>query len=109
MQAFQLTRPASLEAALAAAQAQRTKFIAGGTDLMQLLKDNVEAPMQLVDIERVGPSSIVVGSDGLRLEALARMGSVAAHQEVRVRWPVIAQALEASASPPVRNMGTIGG
>jgi xanthine dehydrogenase YagS FAD-binding subunit len=109
MQAFKLTRPASLDAALAAAQGQDTKFIAGGTDLMQLLKDNVETPTDLVDIESVGLSGITVDGSGLRLEALARMSDVAAHPEVRGQWPVIAQALEASASPQVRNMGTIGG
>ena len=46
---------------------------------------------------------------GLRLEAMARMSDVAAHPDVRAHWPVISQALLASASPQVRNMGTIGG
>jgi xanthine dehydrogenase YagS FAD-binding subunit len=109
MQAFQLSRPASLDAAVAAAGAHGAKFIAGGTDLMQLLKDNVEAPTELVDLERVGLSGIQTDASGLRLEALARMSDVAAHPEVRAGWPAISQALEASASPQVRNMGTIGG
>src|SRR5262249_7179286 len=52
---------------------------------------------------------IQADASGLRLEAMARMSDVAAHPDVRTRWPVIAQALEASASPQVRNMGTIGG
>ena len=76
---------------------------------MQLLKDNVETPAQLVDLEHVGLSRIQVDATGLRLGAMARMSDVAAHPEVRRSWPVIAQALEASASPQVRNMGTIGG
>jgi xanthine dehydrogenase YagS FAD-binding subunit len=109
MQAFHLSQPTSLDAALTAAGAHGAKFIAGGTDLMQLLKDNVEAPTQVVDLEHVGLSRIQVDSTGLRLEAMARMSDVAAHPDVRARWPVIAQALEASASPQVRNMGTIGG
>jgi xanthine dehydrogenase YagS FAD-binding subunit len=111
MQAFDLSRPRSVEAALAAAHGhgQGAKFIAGGTDLMQLLKDNVEAPSQLVDLDGVGLSQIHADASGLRIEAMARMSDVAAHPEVRARWPVIAQALEASASPQVRNMGTIGG
>jgi CO/xanthine dehydrogenase FAD-binding subunit len=71
---------------------------------MQLLKDNVEAPTELVDLEGVGLSAIRVDAASLRLEAMARMSDVAAHPEVRARWPVIAQALEASASPQVRNM-----
>jgi xanthine dehydrogenase YagS FAD-binding subunit len=76
---------------------------------MQLLKDNVEAPTELVDLEQVGPSIIEADASGLRLGAMARMSDVAAHPDVRARWPVISQALEASASPQVRNMGTIGG
>src|SRR6202044_845367 len=71
--------------------------------------DNVEATTQLVDLEHVGLSRILVDRSGLRLEAMARMSDVAAHPEVRAHWPVISQALEASASPQVRNMGTIGG
>jgi len=76
---------------------------------MQLLKDNVETPTQLVDLEHVGSSVIRVDASGLHLGAMARMSDVAAHPDVRSGWPVIAQALEASASPQVRNMGTIGG
>jgi xanthine dehydrogenase YagS FAD-binding subunit len=109
MQAFHLAQPKSLDAALAAANARDARFIAGGTDLMQLMKDNVEAATQLVDLEHVGLSRIQVERSGLRLEAMARMSDVAAHPEVRAHWPVISQALEASASPQVRNMGTIGG
>ena len=109
MQAFHLAQPTVLLDALAIGNAADTKFIAGGTDLMQLLKDNVETPAQLVDLEGVGLSQIRVDASGLRLEAMARMSDVAAHPDVRAQWPVIAQALEASASPQVRNMGTIGG
>lgn len=109
MQPFTLSQPASLDAALAAARGDNTKFIAGGTDLMQLLKDNVETPTRLVDLDGVNLSRIDVTSSHLRIEPMAHMSDVAAHPEVRQRWPVIAQALDASASPQVRNMATIGG
>lgn len=109
MQAFDLSRPDSIDAAAAAARAPGAKFIAGGTDLMQLMKDNVEAPTQLVDLENLGLSGIRIDASGLRLEAMARMSDVAAHPEVRLGWPAISQALQASASPQVRNMRTIGG
>ena len=109
MQAFSLVQPNSTDAAIAAAQAQGSKYIAGGSDLLQLLKDNVECPTQLVDLEGLGLSGIHATASGLRLEAMARMSDVAAHPAVRERWPVISQALLASASPQVRNMGTIGG
>ncbi len=109
MQAFTLHRPHSTADAIDAAQSQGSKYIAGGSDLMQLMKDNVEVPTRLVDLEHVGLTGIHADSKGLRLEAMARMSDVAANPAVRERWPVISEALLASASPQVRNMGTIGG
>jgi xanthine dehydrogenase YagS FAD-binding subunit len=109
MQSFSLQQPSSVADAITAAQAQGSKYIAGGSDLMQLMKDNVEVPTQLVDLEGVDLAHIHADSSGLRLEAMARMSDVAAHPAVRERWPVISEALLASASPQVRNMGTIGG
>jgi xanthine dehydrogenase YagS FAD-binding subunit len=109
MQAFNLLQPNSTDAAIAGARAQGAKYIAGGTDLMQLMKDNVEAPTRLVDLDGIGLTRIQVAGGTLRLEAMARMSDVAAHPAVREGWPAIAEALLASASPQVRNMGTIGG
>jgi xanthine dehydrogenase YagS FAD-binding subunit len=124
MQAFTLINPANLQAAVAAAapdgnkndgtkangtSSNPTKYIAGGTDLLQLLKDNVETPRQLVDLEPLGMAGINASPDGLHLEPLARMADVAAHPDVVKRWPVLSQALLASASPQIRNMGTMGG
>jgi xanthine dehydrogenase YagS FAD-binding subunit len=109
MQAFTLAQPPSIDAALANAGAVGAKYIAGGTDLMQLMKDNVEAPTHLIDLEPLPLTAIRADDSGLRLEAMARMSDVAAHPAVRAGWPAIRQALEASASPQVRNMGTMGG
>jgi xanthine dehydrogenase YagS FAD-binding subunit len=109
MQAFTLAQPASIDAALADTGAPGAKYIAGGSDLMQLMKDNVEAPTHLIDLEPLPLTAIRADSSGLRLEAMARMSDVAAHPAVRDGWPVISQALDASASPQVRNMGTMGG
>jgi xanthine dehydrogenase YagS FAD-binding subunit len=109
MQAFTLTQPHDVPAAIAAGSQARTKYIAGGTDLLQLAKDNVETPEQLVDLEVLGASGIQASSDRLHLEPLARMSDVAAHPDVVKGWPVLSQALLASASPQVRNMATMGG
>ena len=109
MQALDLIRPATLHDAVAAAHGNGAKFIAGGTDLMQLLQDNVETPSRLVDLQRLGLTGVTDDEHGLRIEALARMSDVAAHPAVRERFPVVSQALLASASPQVRNMATIGG
>src|SRR5690349_4692965 len=109
MQSFTLTQPDSLDAALAAGRADGAAYIAGGTDLMQLMKNNVAAPRTLVDLEPLRLDAIEAGPQGLRLGALATMAAVAAHPEVREGWPMISQALLLSASPQVRNMGTMGG
>src|SRR3984885_11603902 len=109
MQEFTFVQPGSPQDAIAAASAKGAKYIAGGTDLLQLMKDDVESPAQLVDLEPVGLSDIETDADGLRLGAMARMSDVAAHHAVRQDWPVISEALLASASPQVRNMGTLGG
>ena len=109
MQPFDYVRAESAQTAIASAGASRAAFIAGGTDLMQLLKEGAVAPRHLVDINSLPCNEIEVGPDRLRLGALARMSDVADHPGVRVRYPVIAEALLASASAQVRNMASIGG
>ncbi len=109
MQDFSITRPASLDAAIAAAQAPDSAFIAGGTDLMQLMKDRVENPVRLVDLDALPLDAIRPGPDGITSGALVRMADFAAHPVVVRDYPAVSQALLASASPQVRNMGTMGG
>jgi xanthine dehydrogenase YagS FAD-binding subunit len=109
MQAFSFIRPSDAQAAVAAASLPGAKYIAGGTDLLQLTKDNVETPDRIIDLETLNLFRIDAGPDHLRLEALARMSDVAAHPAVMKGWPVLSQALLASASPQIRNMGTMGG
>jgi xanthine dehydrogenase YagS FAD-binding subunit len=109
MQAFSLVEPRDVAAALTAASAPGSKYIAGGTDLLQLAKDNIETPTRLVDLEGLRAGGVTASADRLRLEPLARMSDVAAHPDVVARWPVLSQALLASASPQIRNMATMGG
>jgi xanthine dehydrogenase YagS FAD-binding subunit len=108
MQAFSLVEPRDTQSAIAAAGTTGAKYIAGGTDLLQLAKDNVETPQRLVDLQAL-PAGIHANADRLHLEPLARMSDVAAHHDVVNRWPVLSQALLASASPQIRNMATMGG
>lgn len=84
-------------------------FIAGGTDLLQLMKNDVVAPTRLINLEHLDLHGISVVDGELHLGALATMAEVAAHAAVIREWPVISQALLVSASPQVRNMGTVGG
>ncbi|MBN9564247.1 MAG: FAD binding domain-containing protein, partial [Alphaproteobacteria bacterium] len=99
MRSFTLTRPASVDAACAAATGTDTAFIAGGTDLMQLMKQEVERPSRLVDLDGVLSDTVEVRQEGLRIGALARMSDVAAHPEVRRNYPAISEALLSAASP----------
>lgn len=98
------------EAAIARASASSgIEYIAGGTDMLQLLQDGVHAPHELIDINSLALREIDVSQDGLRIGALMHMAEVADDARVKERFPVVSQALLASASPQVRNMATIGG
>lgn len=114
MYPFALERPRDLAAALAfGAQAGRTdalaEYIAGGTDMVQLLQEEVRRPERLVSLAGLLDNRIDVGPQGLRLGAAATMAEVAAHPAVVEQFPVIAEALLNSASPQVRNQATMGG
>jgi len=114
MHPFILERPSDLTTALGfGAQAGRNdataEFIAGGTDMVQLLQENVRRPERLVSLAGLLDNSIEVGLQGLRISAGATMAEVAAHQDVIEQFPVISQALLNSASPQVRNQATMGG
>jgi xanthine dehydrogenase YagS FAD-binding subunit len=114
MHPFALERPHDLSAALAfRAQAGRNdapaEYIAGGTDMVQLLQENVRRPERLVSLAGLLDNRIDVGPQGLRLGAAATMAEVAAHPAVVEQFPVIAEALLNSASPQVRNQATMGG
>jgi xanthine dehydrogenase YagS FAD-binding subunit len=86
------------------------KFLAGGTNLIDLMKDGVERPTRLVDINRLPLKGIEeLPGGGLRLGALARNSDTANHQLVRQNYPLLSQAILSGASPQLRNMATNGG
>ena len=86
------------------------RYIAGGTTLVDLMRETVERPEKLVDISGLPLRGITVTErGGLRIGALETMATVAANPKVRATHPVISQALELSASAQLRNMATIGG
>jgi len=84
-------------------------YLAGGTTLVDLMKLEVLAPQQVLDIRELPLHGIREGVNGLHLGALERMSDVAEHPYVRAAYPVIAEALAQSASAQVRDMATIGG
>ena len=105
---FQLSRANAVDEALAAARAG-ARYIAGGTTLVDLMRDEVERPTHLVDINRLPLRGIRVEDGTLVIGALARMADVAAHPDTRRLQPLIAEALVEGASPQLRNMASIGG
>lgn len=86
-----------------------SKFIGGGTNLLDLMKDNVEQPDRLVDINALPLAKIETTSNGVRIGAMARNSDVAYDATIRDRFPLLSEALLAGASPQLRNMATMGG
>jgi xanthine dehydrogenase YagS FAD-binding subunit len=88
---------------------KNAKFLAGGTNLVDLMKMGVQSPNELVDINRLDLKRIEKTSTGLRIGALASNSDVAVNSLIRDGYPVLAEALLAGASPQLRNMATVGG
>ena len=109
MHPFEYSRAADATHALASGAKPQTKFVAGGTNLIDLMKCEVERPSRLVDINALPLATIDKVNGGIRIGALARMSDVAANPLVRRHAPAISQALLASASPQLRNAASIGG
>src|SRR5260221_586402 len=92
------------------AQDPQLAFIAGGTDLLGLIKDRAALPERLLDINHLPDMARIeaLHNGDLWIGALARMSDLAAHPEVRARFPVVAEALLFAASGQLRNMASIG-
>jgi len=109
MNPFRYERALDVDHAVRAA-GQGGRFIAGGTNLLDLMKENVERPRRLVDINHLNLDQIEPLPDGgLRIGALARNADLAGHPRVLRQYPLLSSALMAGASPQLRNMATTGG
>jgi xanthine dehydrogenase YagS FAD-binding subunit len=111
MKAFSYSRASDVGNAVAEiGQHKGAKFIAGGTNLIDLMKENVERPNHLVDITRLAMKQIEAAPDGgLRLGALVSNTAVAYDPQVEKRYPLLSKAILAGASAQLRNMATVGG
>lgn len=110
MRPFTYERATDPGAAVVAAAASGAKFISGGTNLLDLMKLDIERPTHLVDISRLPLRAIEALNDGgLRIGAQVSNSDLAAHLLVRTRYPVLTQALVAGASGQLRNKASVGG
>lgn len=109
MKQFQYIRPATQQNVLDAITKPGTKIIAGGTNLVDLMKRGVTAPDKLVDINHLPLKGITPTKTGLHIGALALNSTVSENSLVMHKQPLLAMALKAGASPQLRNMATVGG
>ena len=110
MNPFQYTRVTTPKAAISALIKENgTYFLAGGTNLIDLIKREVIVPERLVDINKLPLATIEKMATGLRIGAMAKNSAVAEHELVQKQFPLLAMALNAGASAQLRNMATVGG
>ena len=111
MRPFKYTRASDADAAARAVAANRNaKFLAGGTNILDLMKEDVERPNELVDLTRLKLSEITATrGGGVTIGALARNTDTANHPLIRRNYPLLTQAIVAGASGQLRNMATNGG
>ena len=110
MKAFQYERATTPEGAIRAGSGHGAKFLAGGTNLVDLMKYRVEAPSTLVDITHLELTTVAEDAGGgVTIGALVRNSDLADHTLIKTRYPLLSQALLSGASPQLRNMATTGG
>ena len=110
MRPFKYTRASDLSSAVQAVSANAdARFIAGGTNILDLMKEGVENPSELIDISRLSLTQIRPTATGLSIGALAKNTDTANHPMVRRDYPLLTQAILAGASAQIRNMATNGG
>ena len=109
MTPFSYNRAADQAEALRLGGAAAARYLGGGTNLVDLLRETVERPTALVDVTGLSAAIEEQDGGGLLIGAAARNTAVAEHRAVRERYPVLARAILAGASAQIRNMATVGG
>ena len=110
MKRFEYIRATAPEQAAIAASSKEASFIAGGTNLLDLMKLEIETPIKLVDVTRLELEQIeTTANGGLRIGTLVTNSDLAAHPEVIANYPVLSRAILAGATGQLRNKATTGG
>jgi xanthine dehydrogenase YagS FAD-binding subunit len=109
MRSFEYRRAADRTEALSIAGSERARYLGGGTNLVDLMRQNIEAPAALVDVSRLPGTIENTPNGGLLIGAAVRNSVVATHPAVRTHYPMLSRALLAGASAQIRNMATVGG
>ena len=111
MKSFSYLRPLDVRSAVDAfAAGPNAAYLGGGTNLVDLMREGVEAPDTVVDVTALPLTEIEdLPGGGLRIGAVVRNSRLAAHPSLRRRYPVVSQAVLCGASPQLRNMATVGG
>jgi xanthine dehydrogenase YagS FAD-binding subunit len=110
MKSFNYERASAPDQAVRSGSARGAKFLAGGTNLVDLMKYGVESPAILVDITHLDLAQVTKSADGgVAIGALVRNSDLADHTLIKNQYPLLSQALLSGASPQLRNMATTGG
>jgi xanthine dehydrogenase YagS FAD-binding subunit len=109
MRAFTYERPVDMAEALVAIGQPGAKFLAGGTNLLDLMKVEAETPQHLVDVSRLPLDQIADENGGLRIGAMVTNSALAGDERVRAHYPMLARAVLNGASAQLRNQATTGG
>jgi xanthine dehydrogenase YagS FAD-binding subunit len=110
MKSFAYARPESIEEAIALL-GEDTRLLAGGTDLLTLMKDGISSPAHLLDIKRLPDLSreITIVGDEIVIGALVTLADLGTNPVIREHLPALTEAVAVAASPQLRNMATVGG
>jgi xanthine dehydrogenase YagS FAD-binding subunit len=110
MEPFKFFKAQDNQSAIKMAAAANTKFIAGGTNMLDLMKLNIEAPKQVIDINKLPLYQVEELPNGnIRIGALVKNSDLSYHPIIIKKYPVLSEALLAGASPQLRNMASVGG
>lgn len=109
MTPFSYSRAASAAEAIRLGSGAGSKFLGGGTNLVDLMRETIERPSALIDVTGLDDGIVDTNEGGLKIGAAVRNSSLAADRRVRSRFPMLTRAIVAGASAQIRNMATVGG